>query len=163
MHIFNMNYSSRSALLNELFGNNENSIRASYLRVSIGSSDLDEYPFSYNDLPDGQTDVEMNDFDLGYDKFYLLPVLKEIIEISPNIKIMASPWSPPSWMKTNNSTIGGKLLPEFYDAYALYFVKYIQSMKNEGIKIDAITIQNEPLHDRNNPSMYMSATEQAHS
>ena len=161
MHIFNMNYSSRSALLNELFGNNENSIRASYLRVSIGSSDLDEYPFSYNDLPDGQTDVEMNDFDLGYDKLYLLPILKEIIEISPNIKIMASPWSPPSWMKTNNSTIGGKLLPEFYDAYALYFVKYIQSMKDEGIKIDAITIQNEPLHDGNNPSMYMSSTEQA--
>ena len=121
---------------------------------------MDEYPFSYNDLPDGQTDVEMNDFDLGYDKLYLLPILKEIIEISPNIKIMASPWSPPSWMKTNNSTIGGKLLPEFYDAYALYFVKYIQSMKDEGIKIDAITIQNEPLHDGNNPSMHMSSSEQ---
>ena len=161
MHIFNMNRSSRSALLEELFGDNENSIRASYLRVSIGSSDLDEYPFSYNDLPEGQTDVEMNNFDLGYDKLYLIPVLKEIIEISPNIKIMASPWSPPSWMKTNNSTVGGKLLPEFYDAYALYFVKYVQSMKNEGIKISAITIQNEPLHDGNNPSMHMTSSEQA--
>tara|TARA_B100001564_G_C20644817_1_gene673918 strand:- start:566 stop:2014 length:1449 start_codon:yes stop_codon:yes gene_type:complete len=161
MHIFNMNHSSRSALLNELFGNDENSIKASYLRVSIGSSDLDEYPFSYNDLPDGQTDVEMNHFDLGYDKLYLIPVLKEIIEISPEIKIMASPWSPPAWMKTNKSTIGGSLLPEYYDAYALYFVKYIQSMLDEGIEIDAITVQNEPLHDGNNPSMHMSSSEQA--
>ena len=161
MHIFNMDHSSRSALLNELFGSYENSIKASYLRVSIGSSDLDEYPFSYNDLPDGQTDIEMNNFDLGYDKLYLIPVLKEIIEISPDIKIMASPWSPPAWMKTNKSTVGGSLLLEYYDAYALYFVKYIQSMHDEGIEIDAITIQNEPLHDGNNPSMHMSSSEQA--
>ena len=161
MHIFNMDHSSRSALLNELFGSDENSIKASYLRVSIGSSDLDEYPFSYNDLPDGQTDIEMNNFDLGYDKLYLIPVLKEIIEISPDIKIMASPWSPPVWMKTNKSTVGGSLLTEYYDAYALYFVKYIQSMHDEGIEIDAITIQNEPLHDGNNPSMHMSSSEQA--
>ena len=161
MHIFNMDHSSRSALLNELFGSDENSIKASYLRVSIGSSDLDEYPFSYNDLPDGQTDIEMNNFDLGYDKLYLIPVLKEIIEISPDIKIMASPWSPPAWMKTNKSTVGGSLLLEYYDAYALYFVKYIQSMHDEGIEIDAITIQNEPLHDGNNPSMHMSSSEQA--
>ena len=88
MHLFNMDQSSRSALLNELFGNNENSIKASYLRVSIGASDLDEYPFSYNDLPDGETDIGMVNFDLGYDKLYLIPILKEIIEISPNIKIM---------------------------------------------------------------------------
>ena len=160
MHIFNMDHSFRSALLNELFGSDENSIKASYLRVSIGTSDLDEYPFSYNDLPDGQTDIEMNNFDLGYDKLYLIPVLKEIIEISPDIKIMASPWSPPAWMKTNKSTVGGSLLLEYYDAYALYFVKYIQSMHDEGIEIDAITIQNEPLHDGNNPSMHMSSSEQ---
>ena len=161
MHLFNMDQSSRSALLNELFGNNENSIRASYLRVSIGASDLDEYPFSYNDLPDGEIDIGMVNFDLGYDKLYLIPILKEIIEISPNIRIMGSPWSPPVWMKTNKNTIGGSLLPEYYDAYALYFVKYIQAMKNEGIIISAITIQNEPLHDGNNPSMHMASSEQA--
>ena len=161
MHLFNMNRSSRLALLNELFGNNENSISTSYLRISIGASDLDEYPFSYNDLPDGATDIGMDNFDLGYDKLYLIPILKEIIEISPNIKIMGSPWSPPVWMKTNKNTIGGSLLPEYYDAYALYLVKYIQSMKNEGIIISAITIQNEPLHDGNNPSMHMTSLEQA--
>ena len=161
MHLFNMDQSSRLDLLNELFGNNENSIGTSYLRVSIGASDLDEYPFSYNDLPDGKTDIEMENFELGYDKLYLIPILKEIIEISPDIKIMASPWSPPIWMKTNKNTIGGSLLPEYYDAYALYFVKYIQSMKNEGIIINAITIQNEPLHDGNNPSMHMTSSEQA--
>ena len=161
MHLFNMDQLSRSALLNELFGNNDNSIRASYLRVSIGASDLDEYPFSYNDLPDGETDIGLDNFDLGYDKLYLIPILKEIIEISPNIKIIGSPWSPPAWMKTNKNTIGGSLLVEYYDAYALYFVKYIQSMKNEGIIINAITIQNEPLHDGNNPSMHMTSSEQA--
>ena len=161
MHLFNMDQSSRLTLLNELFSNNETSIGASFLRISIGASDLDEYPFSYNDLPDGQTDIEMNYFDLGYDKKYLIPVLKEIIEISPDIKIMASPWSPPVWMKTNKNTIGGSLLSEYYDVYALYFVKYIQSMKNEGININAITIQNEPLHDGNNPSMHMTSSEQA--
>ena len=161
MHLFNMDQSSRLALLNELFGNNENSIGTSYLRVSIGASDLDEYPFSYNDISDGRTDIEMENFNLGYDKLYLIPILKEIIEISPDINIMGSPWSPPVWMKTNKSTIGGSLLPEYYDAYALYFVKYIQSMKNEGIIINAITIQNEPLHDGNNPSMHMTSAEQA--
>ena len=160
MHLFNMRQSSRSSLLNELFGNNENSIGASYLRVSIGASDLDEYPFSYNDLDDNETDIEMDDFDLGYDKLYLIPMLKEIIKISPNIKIMASPWSAPAWMKTNKNTIGGRLLPEYYNAYALYFVKYIQLMKKEGIIINAITIQNEPLHDGNNPSMHMTSSEQ---
>ncbi|MNE30581.1 Glucuronoxylanase XynC precursor [compost metagenome] len=72
--------------------------------------------------------------------------------INPSIKILGSPWSPPTWMKTNNSTIGGSLKPEYYDAYAKYFVKYIQSMKAEGITVDAITIQNEPLHPGNNPS-----------
>ena len=78
----------------------------------------------------------------------LIPVLKEILAINPNIKILGSPWSPPVWMKDNKNTKGGSLLPEYYDVYAQYFVKYIQEMKNQGITIDAITLQNEPLHPR---------------
>jgi glucosylceramidase len=74
---------------------------------------------------------------------------------------MGSPWSPPTWMKTNNDTKGGSLKPDYYDAYARYFVKYIQDMQAEGITIDAITIQNEPLHPGNNPSLLMQASEQA--
>ncbi|CAF5109871.1 unnamed protein product, partial [Rotaria sp. Silwood1] len=127
----------------------------SYLRLSIGASDLDEVVFSYNDLPPGDVDLNMTHFDLGHDRLHVIPILKEILAINPNIKLLGSPWSPPIWMKTNKNSIGGSLLSEYYDAYALYFVRYIQEMKKEGIIIDAITIQNEPLHPGNNPSLLM--------
>lgn len=74
---------------------------------------------------------------------------------------MASPWSAPTWMKTKNDTRGESLQLKYFDVYARYFVKYIQAMKLEGIRIDAITVQNEPLHPGNNPSMYMTAEDQA--
>lgn len=161
MHIVRMNNSSRAALLQELFAWDRKNIGISYLRVSIGASDLNERVFSYDDLPDGQTDPEMLKFDLGPDKYDVIPVLKEILAINPKIKILGSPWSPPTWMKTNNDTRGGMLRPEYYGAYAKYFVKYIQGMKANGIRIDAITVQNEPLHPGNNPSLLMVAPDQA--
>ena len=151
----------KQELLTELFGFDSNSISISYLRLSIGSSDLNASTFSYNDLPEGQTDLNLSQFSLGSDMVELIPLLKEILNINPNIKIMGSPWSPPVWMKDNNSTIGGSLRPEYYGVYAQYFVKYIQKMKEKGIAIDAITPQNEPLHPGNNPSMHMTAQQQA--
>ena len=160
LNLYNMNSTIRESLLEELFGQTNQSIRVSYLRISIGASDLDEFPFSYNDLLSGEVDLEMKKFSLKQDERYLIPILKEILAISPNIKIMASPWSAPTWMKSNKKTKGGSLLPEFYDAYSKYFVKYIRSMAEKNILIDAITVQNEPLHDGNNPSMHMSSIEQ---
>ena len=160
-HINNMSASERTKLLTELFAFNDQNIGVSYLRVSIGASDLDFEVFSYNDLAPGETDVDMQKFSLDKDREHVIPVLKEILEINPDIKIMGSPWSPPVWMKTNGSSIGGSLKVEYYDAYAKYFVKYIQEMQNEGITIDAITVQNEPLHPGNNPSLLMPADEQA--
>ncbi|MHB8865076.1 MAG: glycoside hydrolase family 30 protein [Pirellulaceae bacterium] len=160
MHIVRMDAASRSALLKELFATDGANIGVSYLRVSIGASDLNERVFSYNDLPPGQVDPEMAKFTLAPDRADVIPVLKEILKIVPDIKIMGSPWSPPTWMKSNNKSIGGSLKPEFYAAYAKYFVKYIQGMKAEGIRIDAITVQNEPLHPGNNPSLLMLAEEQ---
>ena len=151
----------KQELLQELFGSASNSISISYLRISIGASDLNSTPFSYDDLPTGQTDVNLNSFSLAPDMTNLIPLLKEILVINPNIKIMATPWSPPVWMKDNNSSIGGSLQPQYYGVYAQYFVKYIQKMKAEGIAIDAICPQNEPLHPGNNPSMLMLATQQA--
>ncbi|PWN71201.1 glucosylceramidase [Chryseobacterium phosphatilyticum] len=151
--------SKRKALLTELFGKEKNSISVSYLRLSIGASDLDGEVFSYDDLPEGQTDVELSKFSLTRDK-NLITMLKEISIINPDIKIIAAPWSPPVWMKDNGKSKGGSLKPEFYRAYANYFTKYIQGMKKEGIKIDAITPQNEPLHPGNNPSLYMSSAQQ---
>ena len=160
LNLYNMNSTIRESLLEELFGQTKQSIRVSYLRISVGASDLDEFPFSYSDLPSGEVDLEMKKFSLKQDERYLIPILKEILAISPNIKIMASPWSAPTWMKSNKKTKGGSLLPEFYDAYSKYFVKYIRSMAEKNILIDAVTVQNEPLHDGNNPSMHMSSIEQ---
>lgn len=151
--------SKRKAFLNELFGNDKNSISISYLRLSIGASDLDSEVFSYDDLPEGQTDPLLSKFSLARDKD-LISMLKEILTINPKIKIIAAPWSAPVWMKDNGKSKGGSLKPEFYDVYAKYFVKYIQGMQNEGITIDAITPQNEPLHPGNNPSLYMPSEQQ---
>ena len=160
-HIIKMNASARTALLKELFATDKNNIGTSYLRLSIGASDLNEYVFSYDDLPAGQTDTGMVHFDLGPDKKDVIPVLKKILAINPTIKILGSPWSPPVWMKDNNDTKGGSLQPKFFDAYAKYFVRYIKEMRKQGIRIDAVTVQNEPLHPGNNPSLLMLAPDQA--
>ena len=151
----------RAALLKELFATDSTWLGVSYLRVSIGASDLNDQVYTYDDLPGGQTDVPLARFSLAPDRTDFIPVLKEILAINPSIKILGSPWTAPSWMKTNNSSVGGSLLPQYYDAYARYFVKYIQGMAAEGIRIDAITLQNEPLNPFNNPSMLMQAAEQA--
>jgi glucosylceramidase len=159
-HIIRMSPASRAALLRDLFTTGGTHIGGSYLRLTIGASDLSDHVYSYDDLPEGQTDTAMEHFDLGPNKKDVIPVLQEILKIDPSIKILGSPWSAPTWMKTNHDTRGGSLLPEFYPAYAKYLVKYIKAMQREGIRIDAITIQNEPLHPGNNPSMYMPAGEE---
>ncbi len=161
MHIVRMDPQSRAALLKELFATDGNNIGISYLRLSIGASDLNEKIFSYDDLPEGETDPQMNRFNLGPDTVDVIPVMKEILQIAPSIKILGSPWSPPTWMKTNHDTRGGELKPDCYDAYAKYFVRYITEMKKLGITIDAVTVQNEPLHPGNNPSLLLPAAAEA--
>jgi glucosylceramidase len=160
MLLHQMSGTARAALLKELFAWDGTNIGISYLRVSIGASDLDDRVFSYNDRPAGQTDTALAFFSLDPDRTHLIPILKEILAINPDIKILGSPWSAPLWMKTNGNSVGGSLKPQYYGVYAKYFVKYIQQMKAEGIRIDAITVQNEPLHGGNNPSMVMQAAEQ---
>ncbi len=153
--------STLDPLLKELFLWDSTNIGVSYLRISIGASDLSATTFTYNDMPTGETDATLAHFSIDREKQDLIPILKKIIALNPSIKILGSPWSAPVWMKTKNSFVGGSLKPEYYSAYANYFVKYIQAMKEEGISIDAITPQNEPLHGGNNPSMVMQAAEQA--
>lgn len=160
-HMIRMSAPARAALIKELFATDRTNIGLSYLRLSIGASDLNDHVFSYDDLPAGETDPTLAKFNLGPDRADVVPVLKEILAVNPAIKILGSPWSPPVWMKTTNDTRGGSLKVECYDFYAQYFIKYIQAMKAEGIRIDAITIQNEPLHPGNNPSLLMLAPEQA--
>jgi glucosylceramidase len=161
LHLQGMTPGARNSILTELFGKGKGSIGVSYLRIGIGASDLDEYPWTYNDLSADETDPDLDRFSLAYDTLYLVPTLKEILLINPEISIMASPWSPPAWMKDNNDSRGGSLKKEFYPVYARYFVKYITAMADEGIPIEAITIQNEPLHPGNNPSMLMRAEDQS--
>jgi len=161
-HLLAMSDSARKSVLQELFGTGEKDIRISYLRLAVAASDLNTFPFSYNDLKDPQaTDPTLSQFSLSYDTLDVLPVLEQILEVNPQIKLMASPWSPPTWMKDNKDTRGGSLLPEFEASYAQYLVKYIQEMAKRGFTIDALTIQNEPLHPGNNPSLLMLADQQA--
>ncbi|OOQ57899.1 glucan endo-1,6-beta-glucosidase [Mucilaginibacter pedocola] len=152
---------NQANVLNELFGTGNGQIGISYLRISIGASDLSSSDFTYNQTAG---DVNMNNFSLAQENTDFLPILKKIIAINPTIKIIATPWTAPTWMKVNttgnNGYTGGSLNTAYYDAYARYFVKYLQAMKAQGITIDAITPQNEPLNPYNNPSMVMQANEQ---
>lgn len=158
--LMRMDPAKRSAILHELYADDGSGIESSYIRVSVGASDMNDHVYSYDDLPKGETDVNMTKFSLDPDRADVLPVLKEILAINPKVKILASPWSAPLWMKTSGVARGGVLKPEYFPAYATYFVKYIQGMQSEGITIDTLTIQNEPLNEKNTPSMLMLESEQ---
>ena len=131
------------------------------MRISLGASDLSKEVFSYNDLSTGQTDLSLSAFSLAQDTIDFNPCFKRNSAINPAIKLMASPWSSPVWMKDNKSSKGGKLLKEYFGVYANYFVKYIQKMQQLGIAIDAVTIQNEPMNPDNKSEFKNGALEQA--
>ncbi|KAF2342243.1 RICIN domain-containing protein [Flavobacterium tistrianum] len=155
--ISGMAATQQNQLLNDLY-NPTTGLNASVVRISIGASDLSSSSYSYNET---SGDTNMNNFSLnGPDLTYLVPILKKILLINPNIKILATPWSAPRWMKTNGSWVGGSLQTQYYAAYAKYFVKYFDAMKAQGINIWAITPQNEPENPNNEPSMLMNSTEQ---
>ena len=156
--LMHMESGPRAELLHLLFAPDNTGV--SYLRVTIGASDMNERVYSYDDLSKGETDADLAKFTLGPDRADVIPVLKEILAINPTIKILGSPWSAPPWMKTNDRVKDGHLRREFYGAYAAYFVKYIEQMKAEGIPIAAVTVQNEPLNPKNTPSMVMFAEEE---
>jgi glucosylceramidase len=111
-------------------------------------------------MPAGQTDYPLANFSLAEDQDDVIPVMKSINAISEDITVISSPWSPPAWMKSNGSLYGGSLDFDAYEVYSNYFLKYIKGMQAEGITIDAVTIQNEPLYAAPYPSMNMSPDEQ---
>lgn len=162
-NLLQMTAANRTKLLKETF-DPVAGMGYSYIRISIGCSDfsLDEYTCC--DQP-GIENFAIHELD----KRDLFPILKEILAINPNLKILASPWTPPRWMKVNNlvelkpfnSWTSGQLNPAYYQDYATYFVRFVQEMKKEGFTINAITIQNEPLNRGNSASLYMSWQEQA--
>lgn len=151
----NLNSADRQKLFTELF--TPEGIGISYIRLTIGSSDFSPGNHSYSESPD----TSLQNFSIDMDLNEVVPILKEILAVNPTIKIMASPWSPPAWMKTTKSMVGGSLLPEYYGVYANYLIRYIKAMQGLGITIDAITVQNEPEYgEATYPCMLMRAEEQ---
>lgn len=153
--------SARQELMRNLFTREGSGIGLSYLRLPMGASDFALQDYTYDDLPAGQIDPSLERFSIDYDKAHIIPALKMAVELNPQIGLMGSPWSPPAWMKKNGRLHGSSLLPEYYQAFADYHVKFIQSYAEEGLRITAITPQNEPMFATDDyPSMYMSARDQ---
>ncbi len=155
-----MTPAKRRALLQQIFGRGTEDFGVSYLRVSIGASDMNDHVFTYDDLPVGETDTALARFSLREDEVDVIPVLREILAISPGLQIIASPWTAPSWMKTQQAAKGGTLRPEYYAVYAAYLVRYLQEMHTRGVPIAAVTMQNEPLNPKNTPSMVLDAEQE---
>lgn len=152
---------ARTKLLHELFQSAPQGIGTSYLRVTVGASDMNDHVYTYDDLPNGQQDTALAHFTLAEDEKDVIPVLREILAIKPDLKIMASPWTAPAWMKENGAVKGGSLKRQDYETYAQYLVLYLKGMQARGIRIDALTPQNEPENPKNTPSMVMTAPEEA--
>lgn len=151
----------RMELMEKLFSH-EKGIGLSVLRNPMGSSDYARKMYSYNDIAAGETDFPLEQFTVAHDLDDIIPLLQEALAINPAIKLMASPWSSPAWMKTSGSMIGGELKEECYEVYADYFVKYIQAYREQGLPIYAVTPQNEPLYvPEHYPGMLMLPERQA--
>ena len=128
----------KEQILDEYFSKDK--MNYAICRISIGSSDFNPKSYSYSYKND------LSDFSISEDMKYVIPIIKEVQKLNKGIKFLASPWSPPAFMKNNNKIIlGGKLLPEFKENYAKYLVKFIKAYKKEEINIDYMTIQNEPM------------------
>ena len=156
-----MEPSARTALLKEVFDPNEE-LGFSMVRVTVGSSDFDLDEYTWCDRK-GMENFAAHEYDVRD----LFPVLKEVLAINPEVKIIASPWTAPRWMKRGvyndkdyYSWTSGRLKPECYQDYAEYFVRWIRVMKSQGFDIYAVTLQNEPLNKGNSMSMYMTWQEQ---
>jgi glucosylceramidase len=153
--------STRTNAMLNLFTRNGNGIGLSFMRIPMGASDLARYQYSYDDLSSGQTDTNLTSFSIAHDLADIVPLIQQARQLNPQLKLMANPWSPPGWMKSSGSMVGGSLLSSMYTPFANYFVKFIQAYQLQGIPIDYISLQNEPLYvPTDYPGMSMDATTQ---
>jgi len=151
---------SLPAVMQSLFDRTQG-IGISFLRNPMGASDLARTIYSYDDQPAGATDPSLASFSIAHDRGDILPMLVMAKGINPQIKMMGTPWSPPGWMKTTESMIGGSLNASAYTALAAYFVRYLQAYAAAGVPVDYISLQNEPLNvPTDYPGMSMAGTEQ---
>ena len=144
----------RSQIMTKLFSPTSG-IGLDFLRQPIGASDFSQSLFSYDDMPSGQTDPTLAHFSIAHDNAYILPVLQQALSLNPNVTVMATPWSPPGWMKSSGSMIGGSLNSGDYQVFADYLTKFVQAYDAAGVPISLITAQNEPEYS---PSNYPGST-----
>lgn len=138
-----MNPSQRAALLEDLFGR-KGGIGLSFTRLTIGASDFSRSHYSFDDMPPGQSDPALAHFSIDPNRADVLPVVKSALAVNPHLKVMASPWSAPGWMKSTDSLIQGTLKPEAFAPFAQYLRRYVDAYQAEGVPIFALTLQNEP-------------------
>jgi glucosylceramidase len=144
--LYSLSPSARAAAMHLLF-DPATGDGLDFLRQPIGASDfVATHDYTFDDMPPGQTDYSQQHFSIGHDEAEILPLLREAERINPRLTIMATPWSPPAWMKTSDSLIGGRLIdnPKIYFSYALYLLKFVAAYRVQGVHVDAITVQNEP-------------------
>lgn len=144
--LYQLPQAQRDAVMTSIFHPTQG-IGMSFLRQVIGASDFVNEPhYTYDDLPAGQTDYAMERFSIAHDEAQILPLLRQARQLNPNLKVMASPWDQPAWMKVNNSLVGGRLRndPAVFRAYALYLLRFVQAYEQAGVPIYALTVQNEP-------------------
>lgn len=139
-----MDERQRSALMEELFGRKGGGIGLSFTRLTIGASDFSRTHYSFDDMPPGQADPQLAHFSIAPNRADVLPVVKHALAINPALRVMASPWSAPGWMKTSDSLIQGTLKPEAFASFAEYLRRYVDAYQAEGVPIFALTLQNEP-------------------
>jgi glucosylceramidase len=156
-----MTAAQRDKLMRQLFSP-QDGIGLNYLRVPMGASDFTASGYyTYNDNPSGGSDEQQSQFSVAHDDAYIVPRLQQAQQLNPSLRLMASPWSAPAWMKTNNSLLGGSLAAQWEASYSRYLARFVQAYVARGLPIDAITLQNEPLHMANYPTMSMTAAQQA--
>ena len=156
-----MSATQRSALLQSLFSPSTG-MGLSVVRVPMGASDMARSWYTYDDLAPGQTDPTLSRFSVAHDQAYVLPLLRQILAVNPAVKVIATPWSAPAWMKSNDSLVGGYLNGQWTTTYARYFVRFIQAYQAAGVAVYAVTPQNEPENwPSNYPGMVVGAADEA--
>ncbi len=134
-----MTDSEREPLMQELFAPDQMALNV--CRTCIGASDYSRSVYSFDDS--AEPDLELKKFSIDHDKAYILPMLRQARKLNPELFLFSSPWSPPGWMKPNNSMLGGAMRKLNFAPYAQYFLKFLEGYKAEGVAIDAVTVQNE--------------------
>lgn len=159
---YKLDAQQRDTLLKELFGREGDGLGLSFSRLTIGASDFSRHHYSLADTPDGKPDPDLRHFSIDENRGDVIPVARAMLAMNPQLKIMASPWSAPGWMKDSNSLIQGKLLPQYYDAFSRYLLKYVDAYAAEGVPIFALTVQNEPDYEpKDYPGMRLNAPARA--